>query len=52
LRFCGERFAAAHRLGRELGLRLVAADDEHEKVLAVRLVVGHVHEAPRDAGRE
>jgi len=46
------RFAALHRRGRELGLRLVAADDEHEEVLAVRLVVGHVHESPRHARGE
>ena len=30
---CGERFAALHRGGGELGLRLVAADDEHQQVL-------------------
>jgi hypothetical protein len=48
----GERFAALHRGGRELGLRLVAADDEHQQVLFARLVVGDVHEAARDADRE
>jgi hypothetical protein len=45
-------FAALHRERRELGLRLVAADDEHQDVLAARLVVGHVHEAPRHAHRQ
>src|SRR5882762_5399040 len=44
--------AALHRERRELGLRLVAADDEHQDVLPARLVVGHVHEAARDADRE
>jgi hypothetical protein len=44
--------AALHRERRELGLRLVAADDEHQDVLAARLVVGHVHEAPRHAHRQ
>jgi hypothetical protein len=47
-----ERFAALHRERRELGLRLVAADDEHQQVLAARLVVGDVHEAARHAGRK
>jgi hypothetical protein len=41
-----------HRGGREFGLRLVAADDEHQDVLFAGLVVGHVHEAARDADRE
>jgi hypothetical protein len=41
-----------HRGGRELGLGLVAADDEHQQVLFARLVPGHVHEAPRDADRK
>jgi hypothetical protein len=50
--FLRERFAALHRGGRELGLRLVAADDEHEDVLAAGLVVGDVHEAPRHANRQ
>ncbi|HXJ08096.1 MAG TPA: hypothetical protein VNH12_01195, partial [Burkholderiales bacterium] len=49
--FC-ERFATLHRSGRELGLRLVAADDEHQQVLLARLVVGDVHEAAGDAHRE
>jgi hypothetical protein len=44
--------AALHRERRELGLRLVAADDEHEHVLLARLAVGHVHEAARHADRE
>src|SRR5467141_2780467 len=50
--FSGKLLAALHRERRELGLRLVAADDEHQKVLLARLVVGHVHEAARDADRE
>jgi len=50
--FSGKLFAALHRERRELGLRLVAADDEHQQVLLARLVVGHVHEAARDADRE
>jgi len=41
-----------HRFGRELGLGLVAADDEHQQVLFARLVPGHVHEAPRDTDRK
>jgi hypothetical protein len=49
---CGERFAALHRGGGEFRLRLVAADDEHQQVLFLRLVVGHVHEAARHADRE
>src|SRR2546426_8905702 len=48
----GKLLAALHRERRELGLRLVAADDEHQQVLLARLVVGHVHEAARDADRE
>src|SRR3989442_2118825 len=48
----GKLLAALHRERRELGLRLVAADDEHQQVLPARLVVGHVHEAARDADRE
>jgi hypothetical protein len=48
----GERFATLHRGGRKFGLRLVAADDEHQQVLLARLVVGDVHEAARDAHRE
>src|SRR2546425_11343669 len=48
----GNLLAALHRERRELGLRLVAADDEHQQVLLARLVVGHVHEAARDADRE
>jgi hypothetical protein len=44
--------AALHRERRELGLGLVAADDEHQQVLAVRLVVSHVHEAARDTDRK
>src|SRR5688500_15889903 len=48
----GELFAAAHRRGGELGLRLVAADDEHQQVLLLRLVVGHVHEAARHPDRK
>jgi hypothetical protein len=47
-----ELFAAPHRERRELGLRLVAADDEHQDVLGAGLVVGDVHEAPRHADRE
>jgi hypothetical protein len=47
-----ELFAAPHRERRELGLRLVAADDEHQQVLGAGLVVGDVHEAPRHADRE
>ncbi|HYL72259.1 MAG TPA: hypothetical protein VEY89_13245, partial [Candidatus Dormibacteraeota bacterium] len=47
-----ERFAALHRERREFGLRLVAADDEHQHVLGGGLVVGDVHEAPRHADRE
>src|SRR6267142_7075985 len=50
--FSGKLLAALHRERRELGLRLVAADDEHQQVLPARLVVGHVHEAARDADRE
>src|SRR6267378_7862471 len=50
--FSGKLLAALHRRRRELGLRLVAADDEHQQVLLARLVVGDVHEAPRDAHRE
>src|SRR6266513_446766 len=50
--FSGKLLAALHREPRELGLRLVAADDEHQQVLLARLVVGHVHEAARDADRE
>src|SRR5467141_4142257 len=50
--FSGKLFAALHRERRELGLRLVAADDEHQEVLPARLVVGHVHEAARNADRE
>src|SRR5467141_404116 len=50
--FSGKLLAALHRERRELGLRLVAADDEHQQVLLARLVVGHVHEAARDADRE
>src|SRR5467141_4776561 len=50
--FSGKLFAALHRERRELGLRLVAADDEHQDVLPARLVVGHVHEAARNADRE
>src|SRR5712691_9254735 len=50
--FSGKLFAALHRERRELGLRLVAADDEHQQVLLARLVVGHVHEAARDADRQ
>src|SRR5882762_2893044 len=50
--FSGKLFAALHRERCELGLRLVAADDEHQDVLLARLVVGHVHEAARDADRE
>jgi hypothetical protein len=46
------RFAALHRCGRELRLRLVAADDEHQQVLAAGLVVGDVHEAARHADRK
>src|SRR5688572_22086564 len=42
----GELFAALHRRGGELGLWLVAADDEQEQMLLRRLVEGHVHEAP------
>src|SRR5258706_13497235 len=45
-------FAALHRFGRELGLRLVAADDEHQDMFLLGLVVSDVHEAPRDANRE
>jgi len=48
----GKLLAALHRERRELGLRLVAADDEHQQVLLARLVVGHIHEAARDADRE
>jgi hypothetical protein len=48
----GKLLAALHRERRELGLRLVAADDEHQDMLLARLVVGHVHEAPRNADRE
>src|SRR3989449_1079243 len=48
----GKLLAALHRERRELGLRLVAADDEHQQVLLARLLVGHVHEAARDADRE
>src|SRR3989449_3152303 len=48
----GKLLAALHRERRELGLRLVAADDEHQQMLLARLVVGHVHEAARDADRE
>src|SRR5882762_2095868 len=48
----GKLLAALHRERRELGLRLVAADDEHQDVLPARLVVGHVHEAARNADRE
>jgi hypothetical protein len=44
--------AALHRQRREFRLRLIAADDEHQDVLTSRLVVGHVHEAPRHADRE
>jgi hypothetical protein len=44
--------AALHRQRREFRLRLVAADDEHEDMLAARLVVGDVHEAPGHADRE
>jgi hypothetical protein len=44
--------AASHRGRRELGLRRVAADHEHQQVLLRRLVEGDVHEAPRDTGRE
>jgi len=50
--FSRKLLAALHRERRELGLRLVAADDEHQQVLLARLVVGHVHEAARDADRE
>src|SRR5467141_213459 len=50
--FSGKLLAALHRERRELGLRLVAADDEHQDVLPARLVVGHVHEAARNADRE
>src|SRR5436853_1546086 len=50
--FSGKLFAALHRERRELGLRLVAADDEHQEMLLARLVVGHVHEAARNADRE
>jgi len=46
------RLAALHRERRELGLRLVAANDEHQQMFFRRLVVGDVHEAPRDADRE
>jgi hypothetical protein len=46
------RLAALHRERRELGLRLVAADDEHQQVLLAGLVVRDVHEAPGDADRE
>jgi hypothetical protein len=49
---CGERFAALHRGGGEFRLRLVAADDEHQQVLFLRLVVGDVHEAACHADRE
>jgi hypothetical protein len=44
--------AALHRERGELGLGLVPADDEHQQVFLRRLVVGDVHEAPRDADRE
>jgi hypothetical protein len=44
--------AASHRGRRELGLRRIAADHEHEEVLLAGLIEGDVHEAPRDAGRE
>jgi hypothetical protein len=50
--FSGKLLAALHRGGGELGLGLVAADDEHQHVLARRLAPGHVHEAPRHAHRE
>jgi hypothetical protein len=46
------RLAALHRERRELGLGLVAANDEHQQVFFRRLVVGDVHEAPRDADRK
>jgi hypothetical protein len=45
-------FAALHRQRRELGLRLIAADDEHQDVLPAGLVVADVHEAPRHADRK
>src|SRR6266850_2032128 len=48
----GKPLAALNRERRELGLRLVAADDEHQQVLLARLVVGHVHEAARNTDRE
>jgi hypothetical protein len=44
--------AALHRERRELGLGLVAADDEHQQVLLLRLVERDVHEPARDADRE
>src|SRR5712664_2644544 len=50
--FSRKLLAALHLERRELGLRLVAADDEHQQVLLAALVVGHVHEAARDADRQ
>src|SRR3989442_4864421 len=47
----GKLLAALHRERRGLGLRLVAAHDEHQQVLLPRLVVGHVHQAARDPDR-